>query len=147
MKAAKFILCLWLGSLAATATAQYALDWYKVSGGGGSSSGGRFSLSATIGQHDAAPAMTGGRFCLGGGFWGLTAVVQSPGAPTLRISRAGTALTVSWQNVSGWSLQQKSALAAPNWAASSYPLTTANGTNSITITAPAGNLFFRLSQP
>ncbi len=34
-----------------------------------------------------------------------------------------------------------------NWTTTGYPITTANGTNSITVTPPKGNLFFRLSNP
>jgi hypothetical protein len=43
-------------------------------------------------------------------------------------------------------LQQNNNLTVPaNWAGSSG-VTTANGTNSITLTSPTGNLFFRLKQ-
>jgi hypothetical protein len=74
--------------------------------------------------------------------------VQTAGAPTLYISHNGNTVTVYWQNVSGWSLQQNSNLAATaGWTTSGYSITTANGTNSITITPPTGNLFFRLSNP
>src|SRR6202030_1357655 len=62
----------------------YSIDWYKIAGGGGTSTGGVYSVSGTIGQHDAAGPMTGGNYSLTGGFWSLFAV-QSPGAPTLRI--------------------------------------------------------------
>jgi hypothetical protein len=43
-------------------------------------------------------------------------------------------------------LQQNSHLTAPGWTTSGYPVATANGTNSITITPPAGTVFFRLRQ-
>ena len=46
-----------------------------------------------------------------------------------------------------WTVQQSSNLADPSgWTTSSYTVTAANGTNSITIDNPAGNLFFRLKQ-
>ena len=32
---------------------QYSIGWYKISGGGGTSSNGQYSVSGTIGQHDA----------------------------------------------------------------------------------------------
>ena len=42
----------------------YSIDWYKVAGGGGASSGTNgatvYSVSGTVGQHDASTAMTGG---------------------------------------------------------------------------------------
>ena len=91
--------------------------------------------------------MTGGNYSLTGGFWALVSVVQTTGAPTLYISHAGSTVTVYWQDVSGWSLQQNSNLAASSgWSASSG-VTTANGTNYLNLTSPAGNLFFRLKNP
>ncbi len=60
----------------AGAPAQYGSDWHRVGGGGGTSSGGAFVLSGTIGQHDAGPmpTMAGGGFGLTGGFWPVTFV-------------------------------------------------------------------------
>ena len=57
--------------LAATivASAQpYSIDWYKVSGEGGMSSNGHYSVSGTVGQPDASGTMTGGGYSLTGGF-------------------------------------------------------------------------------
>jgi hypothetical protein len=123
----------------------YSIDWYKVAGGGGASTGGVYSVSGTIGQHDAGGPMTGGNYSLTGGFWSLVSVAQTPGAPPLAISHSGTTVTVHWQAVSGWSLQQNSSVAAPlGWSASSG-VTTTNGTNYLTLTSPTGRLFFRLS--
>ena len=31
----------------------YSIDWYKIAGGGGTSIGGNYSTSGTIGQQDA----------------------------------------------------------------------------------------------
>jgi len=130
-----------------TASAQsYSIDWYKVAGGGGTSIGGVYQVSGTIGQPDAGGPLAGGNYSLAGGFWALISVVQTAGAPTLFISHAGNTVTVYWQDVSGWSLLQNGNLAATaGWSASSG-VTTANGTNSITISSPAGNLYFRLSK-
>jgi len=52
----------------AAAGAQYKLSWYTIDGGGGRSSGGDFSLTATIAQPDAAWS-SGGEYELLGGFW------------------------------------------------------------------------------
>ena len=90
---------------------QYSIDWYKVSGGGGTSTGGTYAVSGTIGQHDAGGPMTGGNYSVTGGFWALISVVQTPGAPTLYITGSGNTVSVYWQNVSGWSLQQINNLA------------------------------------
>lgn len=54
---------------AATSAQPFAIDWYTIDGGGGTSTGGSFTLSGTIGQPDAGPTMTGGNFALTGGFW------------------------------------------------------------------------------
>jgi len=36
---------------------QCSIDWYKIAGGGGTSTGGVYSASGTIGQPDAGGAM------------------------------------------------------------------------------------------
>jgi hypothetical protein len=125
----------------------YSIDWYKVAGGGGTSSGGNYTLSGTIGQPDASTPMTGGNYSLTGGFWSLISVVQTIGAPTLYISHAGSTVTVYWQDVSGWSLQQNNNLSsAGGWSANSGA-STVTGTNYLNITSPTGNLFLRLQHP
>ena len=123
----------------------YTLDWWSVDGGGGSSTGGIYQVTGTIGQPDAGQ-MSGGNFSLTGGFWSLITAVQTPGAPTLYISHSGNTVTVYWQAVSGWSLQQNANLAATNWVSSS-DVTTINGTNYLNLVNPSGNLFFRLHNP
>ena len=50
------------------AHAQLSITWYTIDGGGGTSSGGGFTLSGTIGQPDAG-GMSGGSFDLLGGYW------------------------------------------------------------------------------
>src|SRR5579863_994259 len=111
----------------------YSIDWYKIAGGGGTSTGGVYSVSGTIGQHHAGGPMTGGTFSLTGGFWALISVVQTVGAPQLLISHSGNTVTVYWQNVSGWNLQQNNNLTLPaNWSASSG-ITTSNGTNYLNV--------------
>ena len=126
----------------------YSINWYKVSGGGGISTGGVYSVSGTIGQHDAGGPMTGGNYSLTGGFWSLISVVQTPGLPNLVINHTGNSVIVSWPDTGSYTLQQNSDLANfSGWGASGYTIATAHGTNSITITTPSGNLFFRLSNP
>jgi hypothetical protein len=141
-----FIIPLLLAASAVHAQ-QYSIDWYKIAGGGGTSTGATYQVTGTIGQPDASGAMTGGNYSLTGGFWSLIAVAQTPGAPTLYIGQTGSTVTVYWQNVSGWSLQQNNNLALPaNWSTSAN-VTTSNGTNYLNVTPPAGNLFFRLQHP
>jgi hypothetical protein len=126
---------------------QYSIDWYKVAGGGGTSSGGTYQVSGTIGQPDAGGPMTGGSYSLTGGFWSLIAVVQTPGLPNLTITHSGNSVIVSWPNTGSYMLLQNSNLVGGSWTASGYSITTTNGINSVTIAPPTGNLFFRLSSP
>ena len=127
----------------------FTLDWYKVAGGGGASTGGVYAVSGTVGQPDASGAMTGGGYSLTGGFWSLIAVVQTAGGPKLTITRSGNSVTVSWPVGSGgYVLQQNNSVANPaGWSAYGGTVSTANGTNSITVSPPAGTLFFRLKTP
>ena len=126
----------------------YTIDWYKIAGGGGTSTGGTYSVSGTIGQPDASGAMSGDNYSVTGGFWALIQVVQTPGAPTLYLSHTGKVVTVYWQNVAGWNLRQDGNLATPmaSWPYSSSP-TLSNGTNYLNLTNTTGNVFFRLSNP
>ena len=49
-------------------SADYSIEWYTIDGGGGTSSGGPYELSGTIGQPDA-DYLDGGPYELLGGFW------------------------------------------------------------------------------
>src|SRR5258708_17972752 len=84
-----FLLSLLFSLLAVTAHGQYSIDWFTVDGGGGTSTGGLYSVSGTIGQPDAG-TMSGGNYSLTGGFWSLVSAVQTPGAPLLTITRTTT---------------------------------------------------------
>jgi hypothetical protein len=122
----------------------YSIDWHKIANGGGTSSGGNYSLSGTIGQPDANVAMNGGGYSVTGGFWSLISVVQTAGLPNLTITHLGNMVIVSWPALGGYTLQQNSNLAGGSWMTSGYSVSTIDGTNSITIVTPSGNLFFRL---
>jgi hypothetical protein len=82
-----------------------------------------------------------------GVYYTVPAAVQTPGAPPLFIGLSGSTVTVSWQNVSGWILQQNTNLLdSSSWSINTN-WSTSNGTNSLILTAPTGNLFFRLNNP
>jgi hypothetical protein len=141
------VVCLLVCVLRLPAFAQsYSIDWHKISGGGGASTGGTYQVTSTIGQPDAGSAMSGGSYSLTGGFWSLIAVVQTAGAPTLTITNSGNSVTVSWPVGSGgFVLQQNNDLANPvGWSPYSGTITTADGVSSITLTPPAGTQFYRL---
>jgi len=103
----------------------YTVDWYKIAGGGGTSTGGTYQVNGTIGQPDASLAMSGGSYSVTGGFWSLISVVQMPGLPKLIITHGGNTVTVSW----------------PDAATNTYTLQ-----QNATLAPPTGNLFFRLKQ-
>ena len=48
--------------------ADYSIDWYTIDGGGGTSTGGQYKLSGTIGQPDAAFSQ-GAQYEVLGGYW------------------------------------------------------------------------------
>ncbi|MCA9243088.1 MAG: hypothetical protein KDA32_03970 [Phycisphaerales bacterium] len=59
-----------IATLAGSAAAfgQYEINWFTIDGGGGTSAGGVYTVSGTIGQPDAG-IMGGGNYTLSGGFW------------------------------------------------------------------------------
>jgi hypothetical protein len=140
--------CLALCLSTSTSRAQsYGIDWFTVDGGGGTSTGGVYSISGTIGQPDAGPAMTGGNYALTGGFWSLLAVVQTPGAPLLSIFRTTTnTVAVSWPSPStDWTLQQNTnGLATLNWSNVTDTLADDGSTWTLVVNPPTGNRFYRL---
>jgi hypothetical protein len=88
--------------------------------------------------------MTGGNYSLTGGFWALPTPVQTPGAPMLRIVRAGAGLaTISWSpSTPGFVLQQSDSLTPPNW--SDAP---SGAANPATVPATLPSKFYRLRRP
>ncbi|HEY4414368.1 MAG TPA: hypothetical protein VGO57_01655 [Verrucomicrobiae bacterium] len=120
----------------------YSINWHQIPGGGGTSSGGSFTLSGSIGQHDAGSTMSGGSYQLTGGFWSVVAV-QTPGAPLLTISHSGNQIIISWPAAAtGWTLQTNNNLTTSSWG--NYSGTVVN--NSVTNPPAQANLFFRLKQ-
>jgi hypothetical protein len=131
-----------------TASAQYSIDWFTVDGGGGTSTGGVYAVSGTIGQPDTGK-MSGGNFTLDGGFWGIIAAVQTPGAPLLTITRSNNFAIVSWPDTAtSFRLENNSNLALTNdWATAPQVRSTNAGQISVTVPATTGNNFYRLKNP
>jgi hypothetical protein len=145
----KYFLIIPLLAASAVHAQPYSIDWYKISGGGGASTNGQYSVTGTIGQPDAGGAMSGGNFSVIGGFWSLISVVQTLGSPTMTVTHSGNSVTISWPSASsGFTLQQNANLALANgWTTSGYTISDDGTNKSITITSPTGNLFFRLTHP
>ena len=130
------------------AWAQYSIDWSTIDGGGGTSIGGVYSVSGTIGQPDASGAMTGGSYSLTGGFWSLYSVVQTEGVPLLSITQSNNYAILSWPLPStGYGLEQTPSLSTASWT-SVTNIPADNGTiKSVTLPVQPGNKFFRLKKP
>ena len=128
---------------------QYTIDWFKISAGGGTSTNGQYSVTGTIGQHDAGGPMAGGNYSLTGGFWSLIAAVQTQGAPTLTITSTGpNMVVVSWPlSATDLVLQQNPDLRSATWSNYSGTINDDGTIKSVTISPPTGNLFFRLIHP
>ena len=139
---------LWMLLATAAQAQNYAITWYTVDGGGGTSTNGVYTVSGTIGQPDAG-TLTGGNFTLQGGFWGDVAAVPVPGAPLLTITRTATnSVIVSWPlPADGWVLEQVSAVTGASWSQISPPYTN-DGTRAwLVVPTPTGNRYYRLRKP
>ncbi len=55
--------------VASVASAQFQIKKHSINNGGGSMSGGVYSMNTSIAQVDASNALTGGTYSLNGGFW------------------------------------------------------------------------------
>ena len=139
-----FLLILFV-SLARLGNAQsYAIDRFTVAGGGGTSTNGPFSVSGTLGQHDAGGAMTNGQYSASGGFWVLPVAVQTQGAPQLTIVPAAPGQgTISWTPATpGFVLQETPGLAPSNWVNSA-----SGAANPVTVPTALPSKFYRLRKP
>jgi hypothetical protein len=140
-------LLLALAALALNAQ-NYTVSSYKLAGGGGTSTGGVYSLSGTIGQHDAGGPMTGGSYSLAGGFWNVIAI-QTEGAPLLSVMRSNASVILYWPlPATGFVLDQASALgatpAATVWNQVPLPYQT-NATHAfVSVSPPSGTRYYRL---
>jgi len=138
------LLGLLLSVLCLSSSAQLAVPWWTVDGGGGTSTGGVFRVTGTIGQPDAGGPMTGGQYTVTGGFWALPVVVQMPGAPRLYITNAAPGYATIWWEpaVPGWTLQESLSVAPSTWTNSP------SGTNNpVTVPITHPTKFYRLFKP
>jgi hypothetical protein len=119
MKITKLLLALAIAApafLQAQTGGPFELTFSTIGTGGGSSSGGPFSLSGTIGQ-PAAGTLSGGPFTIEGGFWYGATVLQSPGAPLLKIKLLGNGQAViSWPvDAMGFTLEESPCCSNATW--------------------------------
>ena len=132
--------------LALPVSGQYAIGWFTIEGGGGTSTGGVYAVSGTIGQPGAG-TMSGGNYSMGCGFWSIVTLVQTPGAPALSILRTDGVVTISWPlPADGWVLEQTSALAGAStlWTRVEPPYPTEATHCRVTVAPTPGRAFYRL---
>ena len=122
----------------------YSIDWFTIDGGGGTSTGGVYTVTGTIGQPDAGGPMTNGQYSVTGGFWALPTAVQVIGGPALKIVPAGPGqATISWTpNTPGYILQETWVLSPSNWTNS-----ISGSANPIVVPALVPTKFYRLFKP
>jgi len=122
---------------------RFQLGWSTLDGGG-TSTGGSFSASGTVGHPDAEQ-LSGGSFSMLGGF--LSGAVS--GGPRLRITRSGNSILLAWPNASSnFVLQGTASLAGPGtaWGSISQPPVIVGNERQVTVPLVTGRRFFRLSK-
>lgn len=137
------ILTLWTGCAHAQS---YSITSGKISSGGGTSSGGSYSVTGAIGQPEAHAASTGGSYSLSGGFFSQYIALQQAGAPRLAIRKVGGNVDVVWgSNVPGWVLQvNASDLSSGGWADVVGSPTVSGSEPYHQFPAGSGRIFYRL---
>jgi hypothetical protein len=126
-----------LTGLAALAQS-YSIDWHAIAGGGGTSTGGEYSLSGTVGQAEAGGTLSGGDYTLQGGFWPGLIVTTSGEVPQLFIQASGQGVTVSWAPLTpGFVLEMSAELGQAEWSP-------APSGNPVLVPATDNATFYRL---
>jgi len=125
----------------------FLINGHTLSGGGGSSAGGSYTVKGTLGQ-PAAGALGAGNYSINAGFWAIISPVQTPGAPLLTLSATSTnTVVLSWPSPStGFVLQQSPAGAGTNWVDVAQAPFDNGTTKSVLVSPRSGNLFFRLTK-
>jgi hypothetical protein len=132
--------CLLPLALTLCAQAQYSITWSTIDGGGGTSTGGQYTVSGTVGQPDAG-ALSDGTFTLQGGFWPGIVATSTGEAPTLFIQVSGNSVIVSWSSgTAGFTLEEADDLVEADWVA-------APAGNPVTIPIAGPARFYRLKKP
>ena len=136
----------WASLASAQSGGPYDLSWHKIAGGGGASSGDRFTISGTIGQLDAG-TQSGGNFQLEGGFWSGVQLVQVPGGPVLRIKFVAGNAIISWPvSVTGFSLENSAAVSGAAWNVTPQPIVDTADEHTVTVPASGVIRVFRLKK-
>ena len=125
----------------------YTLESFTMDGGGGTSSGGVYSISGTFGQPDAG-SLSGDVFTVTGGFWAVVEETVVSGSPELTIRRLSTGeVQICWpMSATGFALQEALAISQSAWLPSAFAPITDGALNCVTIPALEDHRIFRLAQ-
>jgi len=127
----------------------FDLDWFAVVAGGGTSAGGDYVLTASVGQPFGGMASSA-NYDATAGFAGLFESLEPASQPGLRIAPAdANSVLITWPaSTTGWVLQESSSLGhLADWT-DVRTRVVANGTDNIaTLPIAAGNRFYRLRHP
>jgi hypothetical protein len=115
----------------------FTVDWFTTAGGGGTSRGGVYEVSGTIGQWDAG-LIIDGNWTLVGGFWGLIPTDTPPSQPRMSIMRLNGNVTISWNPAIG-RLQQADNLTGP-W------INVTDASSPYNVSTSAARKFYRVKQ-
>ena len=123
---------------------------YQLNGGFTSGSGaatnGAYRLAGAF-VPSSTTAATNGGYSLTGGF-ATVGLVQTPGAPLLRIVRSGAGFVLSWPDPStGFKLQSTPALVPPNWTDVVQPVVVVGSDKTVTVPTTGPYKFYRLLKP
>ena len=138
------LLTILTGIMAQAQPIRFAVTAY-TDRGGGSASGGTFSVIGTEGQPDAG-VTSSGRFSVTGGFWSTF----EEALPSLTIRREGNQVILSWPNPStGFQLQETSAISSSGtgWASVTAVPSVVASNKQVSLTIGPNSRGFRLRRP
>jgi hypothetical protein len=125
----------------------FVLEAFTVGGGGGTSSGGSYTVSGTVGQPDVGQS-AGGDYRVGGGFWAVVSETVVPGSLelTIRLLSNGT-LQICWPSTAaGRALEETASLSTPAWGPSTLGPDDDGNNQCLTVPATVESRFFRLAR-
>jgi hypothetical protein len=138
-----------MGANACSSAQTFAIDWFSVDGGGGTSTGGGYTLTGTTGQPDAGK-MSGGGYALEGGFWSIVSALPTESRPSVGVSLASGVVRIWWPlPATDYVLDQTSSFNGTPvaWKQVPFPYQTNATHSSVTVPAPAGSRFYQLRRP
>jgi hypothetical protein len=119
----------------------YAIDWFTIDAGGGTSADAVYAVSGTIGQPDPG-LLSDNVFSIVGGFWAASLTLNDP--PPLNIAQVGTNMVFSWSAAAtGYFLEQFSDQFG--WTQVTQPIVVTNGQNTVTVPMSQAAAYYRLT--